>query len=80
LRERYVTKGGFSYTLTVSFALGTNPDINTVNVNCLASVNRPSVQAPVGRIGARNGFILLCNSCSSTEISNPHQESMMRSR
>ena len=22
-----------SYTLTVSFALGTNPDINTVNVN-----------------------------------------------
>ena len=58
-----------SYTLTVSFELGTNPDINTVNVN-----NR--VQAALSRLPAevqRNGVTVQkrshppsWSSCSST--------------
>ena len=39
-----------SYTLTVTFALGTNPDINTVNVNNRVSLAEP--QLPRGGAGA----------------------------
>jgi multidrug efflux pump subunit AcrB len=34
-----------SYTLNVTFALGTNPDINTVNVQGLPASNRQLVKA-----------------------------------
>jgi HAE1 family hydrophobic/amphiphilic exporter-1 len=36
-----------SYTLNVTFALGTNPDINTVNVQNLASLAIPQLPAEV---------------------------------
>ncbi len=53
-----------SYGLTVSFALGTNPDINTVNVN-----NR--VQAALSRLPAevqRNGVTVLKRSSAILEF------------
>src|SRR6516164_8345938 len=40
-----------SYTLSVTFALGTNPDINTVNVQNLASLAIPQLPAEVSRAG-----------------------------
>src|SRR6476661_10503958 len=40
-----------SYTLTVTFALGTNPDINTVNVQNLASLAIPQLPAEVSHAG-----------------------------
>ena len=40
-----------SYTLTVSFELGTNPDINTVNVNNRVQVALPSLPQDVQRQG-----------------------------
>src|SRR6476659_1526985 len=40
-----------SYTLNVTFALGTNPDINTVNVQNLASLAIPQLPAEVSRAG-----------------------------
>ena len=40
-----------SYTLNVTFALGTNPDINTVNVQNRASLAQPLLPAEVTRQG-----------------------------
>ncbi|MFZ0525513.1 MAG: multidrug efflux RND transporter permease subunit [Xanthobacteraceae bacterium] len=40
-----------SYTLNVTFALGTDPDINTVNVQNLASLAIPQLPAEVSRSG-----------------------------
>ena len=40
-----------SYTLNVTFALGTNPDINTVNVQNRASLAEPQLPAEVTRQG-----------------------------
>src|SRR6476620_8860029 len=40
-----------SYTLTVIFALGTDPDIDTVNVQNLASLAIPQLPAEVSRAG-----------------------------
>ena len=40
-----------SYTLTVTFALGTNPDINTVNVQNRAALAQPLLPAEVTRQG-----------------------------
>src|SRR6476659_2932202 len=40
-----------SYTLTVTFALGTNPDINTVNVQNAASLAIPLLPAEVAHAG-----------------------------
>src|SRR5215471_13896832 len=40
-----------SYTLNVTFALGTNPDINTVNVQNLASLAIPQLPAEVSHAG-----------------------------
>ena len=40
-----------SYTLTVTFALGTNPDINTVNVQNRASLATPQLPQEVTRSG-----------------------------
>jgi HAE1 family hydrophobic/amphiphilic exporter-1 len=40
-----------SYTLTVTFALGTNPDINTVNVQNAASLAIPLLPAEVSHAG-----------------------------
>ena len=40
-----------SYTLTVTFALGTDPDINTVNVQNRAALAQPSLPAEVSRQG-----------------------------
>ena len=40
-----------SYTLNVTFALGTNPDINTVNVQNRASLAQPLLPAEVTRSG-----------------------------
>src|SRR5262244_1121165 len=40
-----------SYTLSVTFALGTNPDINTVNVQNLASLAIPQLPAEVSHAG-----------------------------
>ncbi len=40
-----------SYTLNVTFALGTNPDINTVNVQNRASLAQPLLPAEVSRQG-----------------------------
>jgi HAE1 family hydrophobic/amphiphilic exporter-1 len=40
-----------SYTLNVTFALGTNPDINTVNVQNRASLAQPLLPAEVTRAG-----------------------------
>jgi multidrug efflux pump len=40
-----------SYTLTVTFALGTNPDINTVNVQNRAALATPQLPQEVSRTG-----------------------------
>src|SRR6516225_9884993 len=40
-----------SYTLNVTFALGTNPDINTVNVQNRASLATPQLPQEVSRYG-----------------------------
>ena len=40
-----------SYTLTVTFALGTDPDINTVNVQNRASLAIPQLPIEVSRVG-----------------------------
>ena len=40
-----------SYTLTVTFALGTDPDINTVNVQNRASLATPQLPQEVSRAG-----------------------------
>src|SRR5262249_32837071 len=40
-----------SYSLNVTFALGTNPDINTVNVQNLASLAIPQLPAEVSHAG-----------------------------
>src|SRR5689334_7875908 len=40
-----------SYTLTVTFALGTDPDINTVNVQNRASLAVPQLPTEVSRAG-----------------------------
>src|SRR6201999_663643 len=40
-----------SYTLTVTFALGTDPDINTVNVQNRASLAIPQLPQEVSRSG-----------------------------
>src|SRR6202049_4139105 len=40
-----------SYTLNVTFALGTNPDINTVNVQNRASLATPQLPQEVSRSG-----------------------------
>src|SRR5207244_13195606 len=40
-----------SYTLTVTFALGTDPDINTVNVQNRAALAQPLLPAEVTRAG-----------------------------
>src|ERR1700681_4999029 len=40
-----------SYTLTVTFALGTDPDINTVNVQNRAALAQPLLPAEVTRSG-----------------------------
>src|SRR5712664_4893128 len=40
-----------SYTLTVTFALGTDPDINTVNVQNRAALAQPLLPAEVSRQG-----------------------------
>src|SRR5207245_6878246 len=40
-----------SYTLTVTFALGTNPDINTVNVQNRAALAQPLLPSEVTRAG-----------------------------
>src|SRR5438094_5492691 len=40
-----------SYTLTVTFALGTDPDINTVNVQNRAALAQPLLPAEVQRQG-----------------------------
>jgi HAE1 family hydrophobic/amphiphilic exporter-1 len=40
-----------SYTLTVSFAVGTNPDINTVNVQNWVSLVQPQLPEKVSRQG-----------------------------
>ena len=40
-----------SYTLNVTFALGTNPDINTVNVQNRAALAQPQLPAEVTRQG-----------------------------
>src|SRR3981081_4874102 len=40
-----------SYILTVTFALGTDPDINTVNVQNRAALRRPRCPAEVPRAG-----------------------------
>jgi HAE1 family hydrophobic/amphiphilic exporter-1 len=40
-----------SYTLNVTFALGTNPDINTVNVQNRASLAQPQLPSEVTRAG-----------------------------
>ncbi len=40
-----------SYSLTVTFALGTNPDINTVNVQNRAALAAPQLPAEVSRQG-----------------------------
>src|SRR5271169_6282722 len=40
-----------SYTLNVTFALGTNPDINTVNVQNLASLAEPQLPPEVSLEG-----------------------------
>jgi HAE1 family hydrophobic/amphiphilic exporter-1 len=40
-----------SYTLNVTFALGTNPDINTVNVQNRASLAEPQLPSEVTRAG-----------------------------
>src|SRR5665213_4019052 len=40
-----------SYTLTVTFALGTNPDINTVNVQNRAALATPLLPPEVNRAG-----------------------------
>src|ERR1700690_3392632 len=40
-----------SYTLNVTFALGTDPDINTVNVQNRASLAQPLLPAEVSRTG-----------------------------
>src|SRR6202051_1975894 len=40
-----------SYTLNVTFALGTNPDINTVNVQNRASLAQPLLPPEVSRQG-----------------------------
>ena len=40
-----------SYTLNVTFALGTDPDINTVNVQNRASLATPQLPDEVGREG-----------------------------
>jgi HAE1 family hydrophobic/amphiphilic exporter-1 len=40
-----------SYTLNVTFALGTNPDINTVNVQNRAALAQPQLPAEVSRQG-----------------------------
>jgi HAE1 family hydrophobic/amphiphilic exporter-1 len=40
-----------SYTLTVTFALGTDPDINTVNVQNRASLAAPQLPSEVSRTG-----------------------------
>ena len=40
-----------SYTLTVTFALGTDPDINTVNVQNRASLAEPQLPQEVQRQG-----------------------------
>ena len=40
-----------SYNLTVTFALGTDPDINTVNVQNRASLATPQLPQEVSRVG-----------------------------
>src|SRR6185437_8666326 len=40
-----------SYNLTVTFALGTNPDINTVNVQNRAALATPQLPQEVSRTG-----------------------------
>jgi hydrophobe/amphiphile efflux-1 (HAE1) family protein len=40
-----------SYTLTISFAIGTNPDINTVNVQNRVSLATPKLPQEVSRTG-----------------------------
>jgi hydrophobe/amphiphile efflux-1 (HAE1) family protein len=40
-----------SYTLTISFAIGTNPDINTVNVQNRVSLASPKLPEEVSRTG-----------------------------
>src|SRR5262249_40568504 len=40
-----------SYTLTISFAVGTNPDINTVNVNNRVQLATPQLPQEVTRQG-----------------------------
>src|SRR6185369_13122699 len=40
-----------SYTLTISFAVGTNPDINTVNVQNRVSLAEPKLPQEVTRSG-----------------------------
>src|SRR5471032_3045341 len=51
LYYQYTSGADGSYTLTVTFALGTDPDINTVNVQNRAALAEPQLPQEVSRSG-----------------------------